>query len=82
MKPRSTKLKNGSRLVGLKVNAEAWAWAESTWRDGGYTGPEDYLNAVLNMAMLQEQDLAAQEAAQGKAFVPGPSGDLDDDIPF
>jgi hypothetical protein len=90
---RSVPLKDGSRLVGLEVDAEAWALAESVWRNGGYFGPEDYLNAILNGAMMAE--LNRHEAAEGQGteepYSPPPPlpsrgarspNDLDDDIPF
>lgn len=70
---RSKRLADGSRLVPVQVNAKAWALAEAVWEEGGYLGPEDYLNAVLNMAMLHELD---RHAAKGQGTAGNGEGDL------
>lgn len=92
---QSKKLKDGSRLVTLQVDEDAWALAATTYHLYAYASPEDYLNAILNSGMGSEIDRhneaeARREAAAG---IPPPvierparssddPDDLDDGIPF
>ena len=92
--PRSKKLKNGSCLVTLQVDEKAWALAELVWQRLLYTGPEDYLNGVLNTAMMYECDrhYDAEEQRTGGSGSPPPgaaqpAGPLrdpaeEDELPF
>jgi hypothetical protein len=92
---QSKKLKDGSRLVTLQVDEDAWLVAEQAWQRLLFTGPEDYLNGVLNTAMMGEieQFNEYEERREREAGIPPPvierpatpsddPDDLDDGIPF
>jgi hypothetical protein len=48
------------KKVVLQVSDEFFAFAEAMAKHGGYFGPADYLNAILNMAVIREMDDAPQ----------------------
>lgn len=70
------RLKNGSYAVRLVVSADVAEVAAREALSTGCFGPEDYLNAVLNTAMLEVV------GSEGREESPGTTGDLDDGIPF
>jgi hypothetical protein len=76
--------------IVLDINPEFFAFAEAMAKHEGYFGPADYLNAILNMAIITEMDeapplsprdeepLIVEDAGGGLRIV----DDIDDDIPF
>lgn len=80
-------LSNGYYAVTLQVSPETVAFARTAARNGFY-GVEDYLNAVLNTAMLREMDeaKARQTVGGGPAEQPAASpetaSDDWDDLPI
>ena len=83
--------RNGYQRVILQVSDEFFAFAEAMARAGRYFGPADYLNAILNTAILaeidsapvlppppDEEELLAEDDGGGLRLV----DDIDDDIPF
>lgn len=65
------RLPSGYYEVRVQVSADVMRFAIREARSGGYSGPADYLNAVLNTAMLREMEdeppLAEEIAARRKA---------------
>jgi hypothetical protein len=80
----------GYQRVILQVSDEFFAFAEAMAQAGGYFGPADYLNAILNTAILAEIDNAAALPRRDdeKLIVEDDGGglrlvdDIDYDIPF
>lgn len=70
------RLKNGSYAVRLVVSARVAEAALREAKQTGCFGPDDYLNAVLNTAMLDVVD------ADGRENSAAPTTNLDDGIPF
>ena len=75
--------------VILQINPEFFAFAEAMAKNGGYFGPADYLNALLNMALITEMDSAPvlTRCEDETLLVEDDGGgmrlaDIDDDIPF
>jgi hypothetical protein len=70
---RIKKLDNGLYGVTVMVSENVIRFAQLEAKRGGYLGPADYLNGVLNTAMLREMEnepLAASELqARTKAVV-------------
>jgi hypothetical protein len=76
--------------IVLHISPEFFAFAEAMAKDQGYFGPADYLNAILNMAIITEMDSApvltrrddedqiVEDDGGGLRLV----DDMDDDIPF
>lgn len=82
------RLSNGYYVVKLQISPEAVAFARVAARNGFY-GVEDYLNAVLNMAMLWEMPevetratVTGSLAGQMRIQSPGGVSDEWDDLPF
>jgi hypothetical protein len=50
--------RNGYQRVILQISDDFFAFAEAMAKTGGYFGPADYLNAILNTAILAEIDSA------------------------
>jgi hypothetical protein len=78
---KSSKRRAGVRRICLQVNEESYAFARAMADRHGYFGPNDYLNALLNTAMLTEMDEQDWPAARDGSFAAGLE-DLDDGIPF
>jgi hypothetical protein len=78
------------KKVILQVSDEFFAFAEAMAKHGGYFGPADYLNAILNMAIITEMDDAPVLTRRDdeNQIVEDDGGglrladDIDDDIPF
>lgn len=56
MAKRVSKLDDGAYAVSLWLSADVLRFAVREAKRGGYVGPADYLNAVLNTAMLREME--------------------------
>lgn len=81
--------RSGYQQVILQVSDEFFAFAEAMAKAGGYFGPADYLNAILNTAILadidsapvlpppDEENLIVEDDGGGLRLV----DDTDDDIP-
>jgi hypothetical protein len=50
------RLENGSFVARLQVSEEVARFAARAAKQGGYFGARDYLNAILNAAMLAEME--------------------------
>lgn len=50
------RLNNGAFAVRVQVSADVMRFAQHAARRGGYFGPADYLNAILNTAMLEAME--------------------------
>lgn len=78
---RIRKLGSGLYAVTLMVSEDVIRFAHREAKQGGYLGPADYLNAVLNTTMLREMEdepLAASELqARAKA-----RAESEDDFPL
>lgn len=44
--------------ITMQVSPAVYAFARTHYRAGAFLGPRDYLNAVLNTAMLEEMERA------------------------
>ena len=77
------------KKVTLQISDEFYEFANLRTEDDGYFGPEDYLNGLLNMALLSSLDEPGclnelEEDPGGGMRVKSDreDDDLDDDIPF
>ena len=61
----------------LQISEQAAAFAESQWRNLGYANRDDYLNALLNTAIMNEMPPEAHEAPKGRLYP-----EMGDDLPF
>jgi hypothetical protein len=71
MARRIRKLDGGLYAVSLSVSEDVIRFALREAKRGGYLGPADYLNAVLNTAMLhamKDQPLSPQEIESRKGL--------------
>jgi hypothetical protein len=71
----------GRRRVFLQVSEEKYAFARAMADRHGYFGPDDYLNALLNTAVLTEMDDEDWPIKRRAPSAADPD-DLDDGIPF
>lgn len=81
MARRVSKLDNGAYAVSLWLSADMLRFAVKQARTGGYFGPADYLNAVLNTAMLREMEdepMSAKEIRARRQLAEA----CDDGLPF
>lgn len=83
----------GHQRVSLLVDDENFAFAEAMAEVFGFYGPADYLNAILNTALLEavesagpqlrpEGEKLTREEPGGERQFAGDGGDIDDSIPF
>ena len=63
------------------MSDEHYAFARAMADRHGFFGPDDYLNALLNTAILTEMDEQDWPVERGGSSAAGPE-DLDDGIPF
>jgi hypothetical protein len=66
--------------VKLQIGEEEAAFAESQWQKLAYFSRDDYLNALLNTALMDamtEEPLKLDAGPEER-----PDSDRDDDIPF
>lgn len=79
--------RKGYQRVSVQVSGELFAFAQAVAESEGYFGAADYLNALLNTALLAEIEAShalprrhdEQCAAEDG---PPPAADPDDDLPF
>lgn len=81
MAKRVRKLDNGAYALTLQVSADVLRFAVREAKRGGFVGPADYLNAVLNTAMLREMENEPLSARAIKARR-DPAEASDDGLPF
>jgi hypothetical protein len=66
--------------VKLQIGDEEAGFAESQWRKFGYFSRDDYLNALLNGALISAMTVEPLKLDAGPEE--RPDSDRDDDIPF
>jgi hypothetical protein len=82
MSKQSCQHRTGMRRVSLQVSEEDYVFAQAMSDHHGYFGPEDYLNGLLNMALIREMDEESPSFWDNDIAIPAEIEDLDDDIPF
>lgn len=65
--------------VTLQIDPRHWPWLTTHARRLGYASPVDYLNGILNMALIGE--LEANDESPPRTGT-DEQNDLDDGIPF
>jgi hypothetical protein len=66
--------------VKLQIGEEEAAFAESQWRKFGYFSRDDYLNGLLNGALMSA--MTEEPLKLGAGPEERPDSDRDDDLPF
>ncbi len=63
--------------VKLRIGEEEAAFAESQWRKLSYFSRDDYLNALLNSALMKEMPPKPYDPSKVRLYT-----GMDDDLPF